>query len=64
MRERINQAIATGAVRREDGSTQSLPLQAALVTRDGKRVYRIEDGVPVLLADEAISMATITDLTA
>src|SRR3546814_2689902 len=42
-RERINQAIATGAVRREDGSTQSLPLQAALVTRDGKRVYRIED---------------------
>src|SRR3546814_3654267 len=54
-RERINQAIATGTVRREDGSTQSLPLQAALITRDGKRVYRIEDGVPVLLADEAIS---------
>lgn len=64
LRDRINQAVAKGMVKREDGSTQSVPVQAALVTRDGKRVYRIEDGIPVLLADEAINMAAITDLTA
>jgi len=63
-RDRINQAIAAGTVKRADGSTQQEPLRAALRTRDGKLVYRIEDGIPVLLADESINMAQVTDLSA
>ena len=33
----------------------------ALVTRDRKIVYRIDDGIPVLLADEAIATAQFGD---
>ena len=29
-------------------------MREALVTRDRKRVYRVDDGIPVLLAEEAI----------
>lgn len=52
--EALNQAIAGGSVVRGDGSAQSTPLREALVTRDRKRVYRVDDGIPVLLAEEAI----------
>jgi uncharacterized protein YbaR (Trm112 family) len=50
----INEGIAGGAVRRADGSAQSAALAAGLITRDRKTVYRIDDGIPVLLADEAL----------
>ena len=57
--ESVNRAIAAGAVRRRDDSAQSEPLREALVTRDRKLVYRIDDGIPVLLADEAIGTAQV-----
>ena len=47
----LNRAIEAGQVRRADDSAQSEPLREALVTRDHKLVYRIDDGIPVLLAD-------------
>ena len=50
----LNQAIAAGGVVRDDGSAQAEPLREALLTRDRKRIYRIDDGIPVLLAEEAI----------
>ena len=49
-----SQAISAGGVRRADGSAQAEPVREALVTRDRKRVYRVDDGIPVLLAEEAI----------
>ncbi len=51
----LNRAIAAGDVQRVDGSAQDVALREALVTRDRKLVYRIDDGIPVLLAEEAIS---------
>ena len=33
----------------------------ALVTRDRKLVYRVEDGIPVLLSEEAISTLQLPD---
>ena len=59
--EAINRAVASGSLRRADGSTQADPIREALVTRDRNTLYRIEDGIPVLLADEAISTTQITD---
>ena len=53
----LNQAIGQGGLLRIDGSAQSEPLREALVTRDRKLVYRIEDGIPVLLVEEAIGTA-------
>jgi uncharacterized protein YbaR (Trm112 family) len=57
----LNQAIAAGGVRRVDDAPQSEPLREALVTRDRKRVYRIDDGIPVLLAEEGIATGQVAD---
>lgn len=56
----LNQAIAAGGVARGDGSPQTEPVREALVTRDGKQVYRIDDGIPVLLAEEAIATSQVS----
>jgi len=55
----LNCAIAAGNVQRADGSVQNQPLSKALITHDRKQVYRIDDGIPVLLAEEAIATAQI-----
>ena len=60
----LNAAIATGTVVRADGSAQAQPLREALVTRDRKQVFRVDDGIPVLLAEEAIPTAKIADFPA
>jgi uncharacterized protein YbaR (Trm112 family) len=57
----LNRSIATQSVARNDGTREAAPLREALVTRDRKTVYRIEDGIPVLLAEEAIASAQIGD---
>lgn len=53
--ESLNRAIAAGDVQQGDGARRAQPLQAGLITRDGQRIYRIDDGIPVMLADEAIA---------
>ena len=55
----LNAAIAAGGVRRTDDSPQAEPLREALVTRDHRLVYRIDDGIPVLLAEEAIATGQV-----
>jgi uncharacterized protein YbaR (Trm112 family) len=57
--EALNRAIAEGTVRTEAGAAPSGPAGGALVTRDGRTIYRIEDDIPVMLADEAIPTARI-----
>ena len=54
--ERINTAIRSGELVNHDGVKLADPLHEALVTDDGKRVYPVADGIPVLLEGEAISM--------
>lgn len=57
----LNAAIADGNIRREDGSAQAEPLREALVTRDRKRAYRVDDGIPVLLVEESIATGQVAD---
>ena len=57
-------AIAAGQVLRGDGSAQAQPLREALVSRDRKQVFRIDDGIPVLLAEEALATAQVADFPA
>ncbi|GGD58829.1 Trm112 family protein [Pseudoxanthomonas indica] len=59
--EVINRAISAGAATRSDGATVSAPLREALLTQDRKTIYRVEDGIPVLLAEEAIATAQFAD---
>ena len=55
----LNRAIAAGMVKRNDEAVQADSLREALVTRDRKTVYRIDDGIPVLLAEERLATAQI-----
>jgi len=57
----LNSAIAAGGIVRGDGQPQATPLREALVTRDRKLVYRIDDGIPVLLAEESIATGQVAD---
>ena len=55
--EALNRAIAAGTLKRIDGSPQRESLREALVTGDRALAYRVDDGIPVLLAEEG--MATV-----
>ena len=57
--DKINAAIAGGEVETRDGTRLVTPLAEALVTDDGKRVYPVNDGIPVLLEGESIPMEQI-----
>ena len=50
----LNQAIRAKELQTIDGRVVGMEIAAGLVTVDGKVVYRIDDGIPVLLADEGI----------
>ncbi len=52
--ERLNRAIAREEIRYHDGSTVGLALEEALTTLDGRIVYRVDDGIPVMLIERAI----------
>jgi uncharacterized protein YbaR (Trm112 family) len=60
----LNEAIAAGGILRIDGSAQTDKVREALVTRDRKLAYRIDDGIPVLLVDEGIALGQVPDFPA
>ena len=41
-----------------------MPLREALVTRDRKLAYRIDDGIPVLLVEEGIAPGQVAGFPA
>ena len=54
--EKVNAAIAAGKLESHEGVKLVEPLVEALVTDDGKRVYPVDEGIPVLLEGESIHM--------
>ena len=62
--EALNRAIAAGSVTKADGHALAQPLREALVSRDRRQVFRVDDGIPVLLAEEAIDTAQIAGFPA
>jgi uncharacterized protein len=57
----LNRSIAGGGVQTVDHAAVSNALQSGLITTDGKLVYRIEDDIPVMLANEAIATLQLND---
>jgi uncharacterized protein YbaR (Trm112 family) len=51
---RLNTAITAGEIHNHQNDKPSEPLDEALVTRDGRLVYPIHDGIPVLMEEESI----------
>ncbi|HMA98193.1 MAG TPA: Trm112 family protein [Wenzhouxiangella sp.] len=59
--KKINAAITAGQVQFVDDQAVEKPLSAALITRDGKVVYAIEEGIPVLLPEQGIGTTQLKD---
>ncbi len=51
---KVNSAITAGSMENRDGQTLSKTFKEALVTDDGKILYPINDGIPVLLEGESV----------
>lgn len=52
----VNARIAAGGLANVGGKAVAEALQAGLVREDGKRIYPVKDGIPVLLIDEGIDL--------
>jgi uncharacterized protein YbaR (Trm112 family) len=60
--EALNRAIAAGSVVRVDGTPQTEAIREALIARDRKTLYRVDDGIPVLLIEEGIAVSAVEGL--
>lgn len=52
--KRVNAAIAAGSVVNREGTRLSAAMDEALVTDDGKLLYPVREGIPVLLEGESV----------
>lgn len=62
--EALNRAIAAGQVVTVAGTIVRGRIDDALITTDRKVIYRIDDGIPVMLPEEGIGTLQLTDFPA
>jgi uncharacterized protein len=57
----LNKAIEGGQVQTVTGTAVQNRMAEGLITTDRKVVYRVEDGIPVMLPEEGIGTTQLTD---
>jgi len=57
----LNDLITAGKVKTVDGKAVETKIVEALITTDGKTIYRIDDDIPVMLVDTGIPTDQIAD---
>ena len=55
----INEQVSAGQVRYADGSNVEKELEEALITENGRVIYRVDDDIPIMLQDLSIPMSEI-----
>lgn len=63
-RDQVNAAIRAGAIETVAGEKVLEPLTEALVTTDGKVIYRVDDGIPVMLPEAGIGTTQLPQFAA
>jgi uncharacterized protein YbaR (Trm112 family) len=53
----INRKIAAGLLKNRRGQLLTQPVEAGLVSADGRTVYPIRDHIPQMLSEEAVLLA-------
>ena len=56
---RVNAAVAKGALRNRAGEVVRDSMEGGLVREDGKFVYPVREGIPIMLIDEAIALGDV-----
>jgi uncharacterized protein len=54
--EALNARIRSGSLRNRGGATVEKELAEALVREDGRVVYPVDDGIPVMLVEASIEL--------
>lgn len=54
--EALNARVAAGLLRNRGGEPVPKPIAEGLVREDGKVLYPVDDGIPVMLIDESIEL--------
>ena len=62
-RDSLNGAIRAGTVDTVAGEKVAAPLTEGLITTDGKLVYRVDDGIPVMLPEAGIGTTQLSGFT-
>ncbi len=52
----LNTKIGGGSLRNRGGDPVANPLEEGLIREDGKVLYPIDDGIPVMLIEESIEL--------
>jgi uncharacterized protein YbaR (Trm112 family) len=53
---RVNEAITAGSLRNRGGEKVEKAISEGLVREDGKILYPVDDGIPVMLIEESIEL--------
>ncbi|HIF99601.1 MAG TPA: hypothetical protein EYQ54_21680 [Myxococcales bacterium] len=53
---RLNGEVESGSLRNRGGDAVSAAIQEGLIREDGKILYPVEDGIPVMLIEESIEL--------
>ena len=52
--EQLNNAVAAGSLTNKGGEQVTEPVPEALITEDGRTIYEVRDGIPIMLIEKGI----------